>query len=84
MKRRLIVYKILAYTFLGLQIISYLAMTASKEKIPEDQAERIGYYFGLNIFAIISFIFFISIFRLRKKIKKEEDNTKIDSIGSEI
>ena len=84
MKRRLIIYNTLTYVFLGLQIISYLANAASNNKLPEDPAERMGHYFGLQIFGLISFIFFISANQLRKKIKKTEESNNIDSIGKGI
>ena len=82
MKRRLTVYFTLAYVFLGLQIISYLGGAASKEKIPEDSAERLGYLIGSHFFTILSCTFFISAFQLKKKIKKKENDEKIDSIGN--
>lgn len=83
MKRRVKIYNIIAVLMLILQVISYLGSLTMERKVITDTAERIGSYIGYNFFLIIVIIFLISAGRLKKKIKQQEVNEAVDSIGRE-
>ena len=81
MKRRMGIYNILGVVFLVLQLPGYLDSFLHPEPGNVDVAERWGGYLGFNFMLIVSVIFFISAAQLKKKIKQQENDQDIDSIG---
>lgn len=84
-KRKGKILKILAIVFLVLQLFIYLSRFAAgppnNSDSMVDPAEIAGYYFGLNIFLVISLILFFISWRMQKKNIREQQEELIDSIG---
>lgn len=74
-------YTIIAVLLLTIQILGYLgSLFSSEEKL---KFKSVPYFLGFNIFIIIAVFFLIEIRHLRKKLKNQDLQNKIRSIGDE-
>jgi hypothetical protein len=78
MKTRRTVYYILAAVFMLFNIIAWINF--DKSKMPQDPAERAGYYFGSCIFFIIGLIFVLLAVSVNRKIKRKQQQQLVDSL----
>ena len=71
-----------AIVLVALQFFSYLGTITDKGSEKHgNAAESTGYYIGYNFFLIVALVLFINVGALKKKMRKEEENKSIDSIG---
>lgn len=81
MQRKIKTLKVIGTVLLALQIIVYLSSFGKQSEKPTDTAELFGYYTGFNLLLIIAVILLINAYSLKKRLKKQEQQDLVDSIG---
>lgn len=78
LKKRINLLNGIGYGLIALQVLGFIGNLGKKDEPILDQAERIGYYIGSNLFFAIAIILFLRARFLRKKLKQSD---LINSIG---
>jgi len=81
-QRSIKIQNTLGYSFLVLQLISYLYLFTQPKPDLSDTAYAAGYFTGMHIFLIIAIIFLLNVRSLKKKLTKQEQERQVDSIGA--
>ncbi|MDA3616354.1 hypothetical protein [Polluticaenibacter yanchengensis] len=74
--------QVVAYVLLTLQALSYVSVLAEPGPPFNNPAELLGYSFGFNLFLIIAIMLLRNVRKLKKKLKRQEEEQLINSIGS--
>jgi hypothetical protein len=82
MKAKIKTFNIIAICLVVFQLFGYLG-NAGKKPAEGNAGDDIAYNIGFNIFFITAIILFIITFFLRRKLKRNEKEDMIDSIGKE-
>lgn len=82
--RKIKTLRITGVILLVLQLFSYLGNKGLPAEPHTDQTELIGYYIGYNLLFFIAIILFIIAYSLNRKLKKQQQEETIESIGKHL
>ncbi len=75
MKTRKIIYFALAWLLLVFQLLGYFGSITSKQTLP---ASNIPFMIGFNLPIILSAVFFLLAYNVKRKMKRKEEENDID------